>query len=145
MAKSMQLAYPVKLDTQEEGTIFVSFPDVPEALTEGTTEREALAEAEDCLIAALGGYVNERRSIPCPSPARGCPVVILPALVAAKLALYQAMHEQGVSNVALAGQLGIMEGTVRRLLDLDHRSHIGQIEAALKTFGKRLVIAARAA
>ena len=45
----MQLAYPVKLDTQEEGTIFVSFPDVPEALTEGTTEREALAEAEDCL------------------------------------------------------------------------------------------------
>ena len=145
MAKSMQLAYPVKLDTQEEGTIFVSFPDVPEALTEGTTEREALSEAEDCLIAALGGYVNERRNIPCPSPARAYPVVILPALVAAKLALYQAMREQGVSNVALAGQLGIMEGTVRRLLDLDHRSHIGQIEAALKTFGKRLVIAARAA
>ena len=145
MAKSMQLAYPVKLDTQEEGNVLVSFPDVPEALTEGTTEQEALAEAEDCLIAALGGYVNERRNIPCPSPARGCPVVTLPALVAAKLALYQAMREQGVSNVALARQLGVMEGTVRRLLDLDHRSHIGQIEAALKIFGKRLVIAARAA
>ena len=145
MANSRQLAYPVQLDTQEESTIFVSFPDVPEALTEGPTEREALAEAEDCLIAALGGYINERRNIPCPSPARGCPVVILPALVAAKLALYQAMREQGVSNVALAGQLGVMEGTVRRLLDLDHRSHIGQIEAALKIFGKRLVIAARAA
>ena len=145
MAKSLQLAYPVKLDSQAEGTLFVSFPDVPEALTEGPTEREALAEAEDCLIAALGGYINDRRNIPHPSPARGCPVVILPALVAAKLALYQAMREQGVSNVALAGQLGVMEGTVRRLLDLDHRSHIGQIEAALKIFGKRLVIAARAA
>ncbi|MDE0405898.1 MAG: type II toxin-antitoxin system HicB family antitoxin [Nitrospira sp.] len=145
MAKAMQLAYPVMLASQEEGTLFVSFPDVPEALTEGPTEREALAEAEDCLIAALGGYINDRRNIPHPSPARGCPVVILPALVAAKLALYQAMREQGVNNVALAGQLGVMEGTVRRLLDLDHRSHIGQIEAALKIFGKRLVIAARAA
>ena len=145
MAKSMQLAYPVNLTPQVEGTLFVSFPDVPEALTEVTTEQEALAEAEDCLIAALGGYINERRNIPCPSPARGCPVVILPALVAAKLALYQAMREQGVSNVTLAGQLGVMEGAVRRLLDLDHRSHIGQIEAALKIFGKRLVIAARAA
>ena len=145
MAKSMQLAYPVTLAPQAEGTMLVSFPDVPEALTEGTTEREALAEAEDCLIAALGGYINDRRNIPHPSPARGCSVVILPALVAAKLALYQAMREQGVSNVALAGQLGVMEGTIRRLLDLDHRSHIGQIEAALKIFGKRLVIAARAA
>lgn len=145
MAKSMQLAYPIKLDTREEGTLFVSFPDIPEALTESPTEREALAEAEDCLLAALGGYINERRNIPRPSPARGCPVVILPALVAAKLALYQAMREQGVSNVALAGQLGVLEGTVRRLLDLDHRSHIGQIEAALKILGKRLVLAARAA
>ncbi len=145
MAKSMQLAYPVNLAPQVEGTLFVSFPDVPEALTEVTTEQEALTEAEDCLIAALGGYINERRNIPHPSPARGCPVVILPALVAAKLTLYQAMREQGVSNVALAQQLGGMEGTVRRLLDLDHRSHIGQIEAALKIFGKRLVIAARAA
>ena len=145
MAKTMQLAYPIKLETQEDGTLFVSFPDVPEALTGGSTEREALAEAEDCLIAALGGYINERRNIPRPSPARGCPVVILPALVAAKLALYQAMREQDFSNVALAGQLGVLEGTVRRLLDLDHRSHIGQIEAALKIFGKRLVLAARAA
>lgn len=145
MAKSMQLAYPVMLDPQEDGALFVSFPDVPEALTEGTTKREALAEAEDCLIAALGGYINARRNIPRPSPARGFPVVVLPALVAAKLALYQAMREQGVSNVALAEKLGAMEGTVRRLLDLDHRSHIDQVEAALKIFGKRLVIAARAA
>ena len=145
MAQSARLAYPVSLDRPGDGSVLVSFPDVPEALTEGETEREALEEAEDCLIAALGGYVQERRDIPRPSPARGRPVVALPALVAAKIALYRAMRAEQVGNTALAEQLGTVEGTVRRLLDLDHRSHIGQVEAALRVLGRKLVISTQAA
>ena len=145
MAISLLPAYPVKLDDGNGGGFLVSFPDIPEALTEGATVREALAEAEDCLIAALGGYVEARRKIPVPSPARGRPVVSLPALVAAKVALYCAMREQGVGNAALARKLDTVEGSIRRLLDLDHRSHIGQVEAALRVLGRRLVVAAQAA
>ena len=66
-------------------------------------------------------------------------------LVAAKIALYGAMHEQGVSNTALAERLGRSEGAVRRLIDLDHRSHIGQIETALHALGQRVTVATRAA
>ena len=110
MAQSTRLAYPVRLDRQDDGSVLVSFPDVPEALTEGATEREALGEAEDCLVAALGGYVQDRRDIPRPSPARGRPVVALPALVAAKIALYRTMRARGVGNTALAEQLGTVEG-----------------------------------
>ena len=145
MAQSIPLAYPVRLDTQDRGAILVSFPDIPEALTEGTTERAALAEAEDCLIAALGGYINDRRDIPRPSPGSGRPLVTLPALTAAKIALYRAMRARGLSNTTLAEQLGTAEGTVRRLLDLDHRSHIGQVEAALQALGQRLVVVTQAA
>ena len=145
MAQSIRLAYPVRLDTQDRGAILVSFPDIPEALTEGTTERAALAEAEDCLIAALGGYINDQRDIPRPSPGRGRPLVTLPALTAAKIALYRAMRARGLGNTALAEQLGTAEGTVRRLLDLDHRSHIGQVEAALQALGQRLVVVTQAA
>ena len=61
---AQRLAYPVSLERQEDGSILVSFPDIPEALTEGKTEQEALAEAEDCLVAALGGYVQARRAMP---------------------------------------------------------------------------------
>ena len=61
-----RLAYPVSLQLMPD-TVLVSFPDIPEALTEGNTEHEALAEAADCLIAALGGYVNDGRRIPKPS------------------------------------------------------------------------------
>ena len=142
---AQRLAYPVNLVRQEDGTVLVTFPDIPEALTEGGTEREALAEAEDCLIAALGGYIQARRTIPRPSPAHGRTLVPLPALIAAKLALYRTMRAKGIGNTALAERLGVTEGAVRRLVDTDHRSHIGQVEAALHALGQRLVIATQAA
>lgn len=139
------LIWPVKLVRQEDGSILVSFPDVPEALTEGETEAEALEQAQDCLVAALGGYVGARRVIPRPSPARGRTTVTLPALAGAKIVLYCAMRAQGVGNTALAARLGLSEGAVRRLIDLDHRSHIGQIETALHALGQRLTVGTRAA
>ena len=140
-----RLAYPVNLEKQDDGAVLASFPDIPEALTEGATEEQALVEAEDCLVTALGGYVQARRDIPRPSSARGCTSVALPALVAAKTALYCEMRAQGISNTALAERLEITEGAVRRLIDPDHRSHIGQVEAALGVLGQRLVVATQAA
>jgi antitoxin HicB len=129
------------LETQQDGRVLVSFVDLPEALTEGETKAEALAEASDCVVAALCGYVNVHRPVPRPSRCRkGQHLVELPALLAAKLALYDAMLEAKVSRVALAKQIGVTEGAVRRLLDLDHRSHIGQVETALEILGKRLVV-----
>ena len=142
---TQRLRWPVELELQNDGSVLVSFPDIPEALTEGETEAEALALAQDCLIAALGGYVGDRRDIPWPSPVRGGATIALPALAAAKIALYGAMRAQGVGNTALAGRLGLSEGAVRRLIDLDHRSHIGQIETALHALGRRLTVATQAA
>ena len=142
---TQRLTWPVELERQDDGSILVSFPDIPEALTEGEIDAEALVQAQDCLIAALGGYVGERRAIPWPSPARGRVTVALPALAAAKIALYGAMRAEGVGNTTLAGRLGLSEGAVRRLIDLDHRSHIGQIETALHSLGRRLTVATQAA
>ncbi len=75
-----------------------------------------------------------------PGRARGRPVVILPPLVAAKLALYEAMRAQQMTRTELARRLGLQENAVRRLLDLDHRSHIDQIDRALAALGKRLEV-----
>ena len=87
--RSILLAYPTMLETNERGAVLVSFPDVPEALTEGSTEQEALAEAKDCLIAALDGYIAGGREIPQPSAGKELPLVVLPALVTAKITLYR--------------------------------------------------------
>lgn len=141
----MKFVYPYDLEP-DEGLACVSFPDVPEALTSADPSSEAFeSTVHDCLIAALGFYIQERDPLPRPSAAKGRKVVTLDALESAKLALYSAMKAQRVTNVALAERLGVTENVIRRLLDLDHRSHIGQVESALKTLGQRLAISVKAA
>ena len=132
--------WPYAFEPEETGGVLVHFVDVPEAHTFGATEAAASELALDCLIAALGGYIRLGRKIPGPSPARGRPIATLPPLVAAKLALYEAMRAQAITRTELARRLGLQENAVRRLLDLDHRSHIDQIDRALAALGQRLEV-----
>ncbi len=134
----MHYAYPFDMIPQPEGGFTVTFPDVPEAITEGDTVEQAHRRAEDALVAGLSFYVDDGNPLPMPSPAGGRPIALVPPLVAAKLALHDAMLAAGSSNVELARRLGLDEKAVRRLRDPLHRSHIGQIEAALRILGKRL-------
>src|SRR3546814_10901680 len=127
--KAQAGAYPYDVTRDAGGFFLLQFADVPEAHTDGETREEAEAGALDCLLAALGAYLELRRDIPRPSDRRRSDGrAVLPPLVAAKLALYQAMREEGVTQVALARRIGRDQKEVRRLLDLDHRSHIGQVE-----------------
>ncbi len=139
----MRYVFPAALAQDEDGRWVVTFPDVSEALTDGADRDEAMREAADALGAALAGYVHERRAIPIPTQSKpGQVSVCVPPLVAAKLALYQAMREQGISNVELARRLEVTEAVVRRLLDPDHSSKIEKMEAALEALGKRLIVEA---
>lgn len=140
----MRYVYPVTLEPQPEGGFTVTFPNVPGATTEGDTKAEALRNAADALVAALGGYIELRKAIPAPTrPAKGQGSVALDALAAAKLGLYGAMRAADVSNVDLAKRLGVTEAVVRRLVDLDHASKIESIQAALAMLGKHLVVEVR--
>jgi len=139
----MQFAYPVEFSSRRRNR--VTFPDFPDLSARGAGKAEACARGRTILVAALEECVRERRPIPQPSAALKRPLLEPPTLVAAKLALYGAMREVGLSNVALARELGTVEGTVRRLIDLRHRSHIDQVEAALAVLGKRLLVTVRRA
>ncbi len=141
----MRYTYPCDL-APDDGGVSISFPDVPEALTCGEDRTEAVAMAQDALATALAGYVHERWDIPAPSlPADGQELIPVPPVTAAKLALYTAMRTQEVTNVELAKRLGISEAAVRKLLNPEHRSHIGQVERALRAVGRTLVVEDRAA
>ena len=137
----MIYAYPCQLTPEEEGGFVVAFPDVPEAITGGRDYAEALAMAEDALATALAGYVHEEWEIPEPSsPREGQVSVVVPSVVAAKLALYSAMQSQRVSRAALAGRLGISEAAARRMTDPDDRSSMDQVQQALRVLGRRLKV-----
>ena len=137
----MRYAYPCVLTPEEDGGFSISFPDVPEALTCGDDRAEALAMAEDALAVALGAYVRAREDIPSPGPLLSEQVLVaVPLVVAAKLALYTAMREQELSKVGLAARMGVSEGAIRKLMNPRHRSHIRQVEKALRHLGRRLVV-----
>ncbi len=130
--------------TQGRDGYTVRIPDVPEALTGGPTAEAARANAVDALIAALRTYIEDGRQLPLPRApevtGRGNFAVALPPLVAAKLGLYVAKLEAGWSNVRLARELGTTEALVRRLLDLDHRSHVESVDEALHMLGRSIIV-----
>ncbi|MCE2460162.1 MAG: hypothetical protein J4F38_05205 [Pseudomonadales bacterium] len=138
----MQIAYTVELTKNRNGTVSVVFPDFPDARTE-CAEGDEQEAASGLLVDVLDQCIRDRHRIPRPSRKRGSLIIEPPALVAAKVALYQAMKQNALSNVAMARELGTVEGTVRRLIDLRHRSHVDQVEAALAMLGKRLVVTVR--
>jgi antitoxin HicB len=134
------LNYPVML-TPDDGTFLVTFPDVPEAITFGADEDEALLHAVDALETGLSFYVDERKPLPTPSkPKRGQKTVCPSALESAKLGVYQEMMVQGLRKSELARRLGWHMPQVDRLFDLKHASKLDQIEAAAHVLGKNILV-----
>jgi antitoxin HicB len=140
----MRYAYPVVLAPEPDGSaINVSFPSVPGALTWGDDEAEALELAQDCLVTALSGYMRDGETIPRPGPAKGRPMIAVPPLVAAKLALYTAMREREMTETELARRLGVTQKTVRSILHLKRRTHVAHLERALAQLGIQLEVSVK--
>jgi len=69
--------YPVNIEPTDAG-FFVSFPDIPEALTQADTQEEALIMGKDALETALEFYFEDERTVPFPSkPESGQSVIEL--------------------------------------------------------------------
>ncbi len=132
--------YPVTL-TPDDGTVLVTFADVPEAITFGADEDAALLHAVDALETALSFYIDARKPLPAVSKAkRGQKTVRPSALECAKLGVYQAMTEQGIKKAELARRLGWHMPQVDRLFDLRHASRLDQIEAAAIALGRHIEV-----
>ena len=72
-------------------------------------------------------------------------MIAVPLLVAAKLALYTAMREQGIGVAGLARRLGVTEKVVESMLHLKRRAHIAHLERALAHLGVQLEVNVREA
>lgn len=132
--------YPVKL--RKDGKfILVTFPDIPEAITQGVNRVHALEMAAEALAVSMEFYFEDHRPVPMAStPKRGQPVVERPASVAAKVLLLNEMLRQKVRPIDLARRLGTTKQEVNRLTDLKHATKIDRIDEALRTLGKRLIL-----
>jgi antitoxin HicB len=130
------MRYPINLESCEGG-YFVSFPDIPAALTQGDTREEALEMGLDALVTSFDFYFEDNRPVPLPGDITG-DYVDVPASVAAKVMMLNAFIDSGLTQVELASRMGVKKQEVTRLFNLHHSTKIDTIQKALSALGKRL-------
>ena len=139
----MGYIYPCVIEgTETAGEGFaVTFPDVYGANTGGDTFREAIIMAEDCLVVALGAYMDCQEELPTPSTwKKGQELISVQPLVAAQLDLYATMRQQGITTEDLAHRLQVPVPDARKLLILDYRTSINQVFDALEAVGSNVPV-----
>lgn len=138
--------YAISLTPDDNGTLLVTCPDLPEVATFGEDEPDAMQRAADAIEEALGARIAHREEIPGPSalpPDEQRRAIRLAPLTTAKVELYRAARAKGVSKAELARRLGWRGPQVDRLFDLNHRSTIEHIDKALRALGKRLEVSVK--
>ena len=131
------LKYPVVLE-RDDNTVQVMSPDFPELKTFGTNRKDALTRAVDALEEAIAARIHDGRDVPLPS--QGSDNAILPTLTTVKILLYRGMREQGIGKAELARRLGWHLPQVDRVLDIQHNSHMDQMDAAMGAIGRYLYV-----
>jgi antitoxin HicB len=131
------MRYPLRIRKDSNGTYLVTVPDLPEAITFGETVEDAKLQAVDAIETALMGRMADRETIPLPGKVVRHAAQLRPA-VAAKIALWNAMLEQGLGKAALARKLHWHLPQVDRALDVRHESTFSALETALEATGKML-------
>lgn len=136
----MNYVYPALFQPEPDGGFLVTFPDVPEAITQGDDLPDARASAADALGLALRGYLVDGKPLPAPSKHAGCIDVPVEMANALKIAVVEAFRASGISKSEFARRLGKGETEARRILDPDHPTKLATLEAALRLLGKQVFV-----
>jgi antitoxin HicB len=160
--------YVVILTPDDNGTLLVTCPDLPEVTTFGEDVEDALRRAAAAIAEALATRIDRDEDIPTPLagaerrtgvfgsrrkirssvvarlPRPNRRMVNLPPLTKAKVELYRAIRDCEVSRAELGRRLGWDGRQVDRLFKLSRRATtIQHIDQALRAIGKRLDVCVR--
>jgi antitoxin HicB len=135
----MIMRYAIRIRKDSNDTFLVTVPDLPDAITFGETLEDAKLQALDAIETAMMARMADREAIPEPKMAGRYYVELRPA-VAAKVALWNAMLQQGLGKAALARKLKWHMPQVDRALDVRHESTLGSLVEALSVTGHALSI-----
>ena len=140
----MRFAYAARFENTGPDEIVVSFRDLPECLTSGADEVEALEEAQDALEAVIAARINRGDSIPTPSElGPGEYLIAVPTDMAAKAAFVLAFRDSGLTQESLDQRLGTGQPDIDRMLDPRHGTTASDLNRALRVLGSELVVEAR--
>lgn len=132
------MQYPLKF-SREDRDIIITSKDMPELLTAGDTDEQAMEMAEDALAVVLLTYIEQGIPIPAPrKPNHDERLVVVPAPTAAKIVVIQAFQEAGITKTELARRLDVAENEARRILDPNFKTKLDKLDAAARALGRRI-------
>jgi antitoxin HicB len=137
------MRYAVRIRKDSNDTFLVTVPDLPDAITFGESLDDAKLQAVDAIETAMMARMADREVIPEPKASGRYYVELRPA-VAAKVALWNAMLQQGLGKAALARKLKWHLPQVDRALDVRHESTLSSLVEALAVTGNALSISVSA-
>jgi antitoxin HicB len=138
------MKYPATFTPAEEGGFVITFRDIPEAISQGDDEAEALHMAADVLLTVMDFYFEDRRPVPMPSEQlEGERMIPLPLSAASKVLLLNEMLSQDIGPSELARRMGTSKQEANRLTDLKHATKIDRIADAMAALGRELDLLVR--
>jgi antitoxin HicB len=138
------LGYRIKLEPDDNGTLLVTCPALPEVTTFGDDEADAMRRAVGAIEEAIAARMADGQDVP-EGHRRGPRLVPLPALTVLKVELYRQLRKASVTRAELARRLGWKRESVDRLFRLDHASRLEQIEAAFGALGRSVSVSVHVA
>lgn len=135
----MKILYPALFEYDETDHRYaVSFPDLPEAITEGETLEEARFNAAEVLTLTLEGRMDEKLEIPSPSLLKNAELIAPSAKAQAALLIRFAKGTHTTAEIARA--LNTSWASIQRLEDPHHSPNLNQLERAAAAIGQKLVL-----
>lgn len=138
------LGYRIKLEPDDNGTLLVNCPSLPEVTTFGDDESDAMRHALGAIEEAIAARIADGEDVP-EGQSRGPRLVRLPALAVLKVELYRQLKAAKITRAELARRLGWKRESVDRLFRLDHASRLEQLEAAFAALGRAVSVSVHAA
>ena len=136
----MKIEYPAIFDPADEGGYTITFPDFPEAISEGDTLEEANYNAIEVLALTLKSRMEDNEPIPLPHAESGANVHMIAPDVNIQAALLIKLNRGEKKFSDLARTLGTSWPAVSRMEDPKHWPSLRQLNKVATALGKRLVL-----
>ena len=138
----MRYAYPCRLEPDEPaGSFTITFPDIPEANTGGSSLGEAMENAQEALEISIMGRLEDGDEIPEPSRLeKGQELIPLTPSTAAKIAMTLEMRHQNIQARELQLRMGITDTEIRDLISPNKISPLERITQALQVMGRTMIL-----
>jgi antitoxin HicB len=136
----MKIEYPAIFDPADEGGYTITFPDFPEAISEGDSLEEARYNAIEVLDLTLKSRMEDNENIPLPHVETGENIQMIGPDVNIQAALLVKLNRGDKKFSDLARTLGTSWPAVSRMEDPKHWPSLRQLDKIAAALGKRLVL-----